>query len=226
MFKRPAGPSGLLRRLPAPAALVLAALCLLLPFMSASCSTDEPPRTQMRVTYTGSDVLTGGTPAIHYTDDAGRKPIHRLDDAEAEALLGPQPLSLPAQPVAWLAVALMLLALAATGLPSRLWRATSLGGLALAAAIVLFGSTVLARRDATDVVAGIFLRSGGSSTDPAPAVAEVRAWDSYDQVAATFRYGYGLWVAVAVLAVVGVAATVEALRSTPAEPAGPDIRSG
>ena len=48
----------------------------------------------------------------------------------------------------WLAVALMVAALAATALPSRIWRAAATAGLALAAAIVLSGATILARQDA------------------------------------------------------------------------------
>ncbi|MBL7255661.1 hypothetical protein [Paractinoplanes lichenicola] len=188
--------------------------------MSASCGADQSPRTQWRVTYTGADVMTGGAPEIYYTEDADREPIRRLSAAEVEQFLGPETLSLPAQPVAWSAAALLLMALAAAALPSRSWRATAVGGLALAAAIVLFGATVLARRDATDAVAAVFLQSGQPSAEPAPTVAEVRDWDSYDQVAASFRYAYGLWVAVAALAAIGVASTVDALRSTPRSASG------
>ena len=201
------------RRLAGPAGLIMAGLCLLLPFLSASCAVEEKPRVQWRVTYTGVDVLTGGRPEVAYTDDADRQPIRTMDEREANRVLGASPAPLPPQPVAWLAVALMTAALAAAALPSRMWRATATGGLALAAAVVLGGATVLARRDATDAVAAVL--SGLTSTRSTPRTAgpELRAWEYYDQVADTFRYGYGFWLALVALSAVGVASTVQAVRA-------------
>lgn len=183
--------------------LVLAGLCLLLPFLSASCAAEEPPRVQWRVTYSGVDVLTGGRPEVAFTDDADREPIHRLDDAEAVRVLGAPPTSLPAQPVAWLAVALLVAALAATALPSRSGRRTATAGLAVAAAVVLWGATALARQDATEAVSAVLSRLTTSSTAPAPTGS-----DHHVQV----RYAYGTWLALASLGAVGVANTVGALR--------------
>ena len=203
------------RRLAGPAGLILAGFCLLLPFFSASCEVQEQPRTQWRVTYTGVDVLTGGRPAFAFTDDADREPIRRFDDAEAERLLGAPLEPLPSQPVAWVAVALLAAALAATALPSRAWRTTATGGLALAAAVVLGGATVLARRDATDAVAAVLIRTGASGPTRAPTVPEVRDWGSYGEVSDMFGYAYGFWVAIALLVAVGVAGTVAALRPDP-----------
>lgn len=185
----------------------MAGLCLLLPFMSASCASEGPPSVQWGVTYTGVDVVGGGRPEVAFTDDADRKPIHALDDVEVRGLLGEPAPSLPPQPLAWLAVALMVAALAATALPSRTWRRTFTGGLAVAAAIVLFGATVLARRDATDAVATVLnqIAAPPSATPP-------REGENYDQVRDMFRYGYGLWIAIAVLAAVGLANTAGAGR--------------
>ncbi len=205
----------------------MAGLCLLLPFMSASCASEEPPRVQWRVTYTGVDVITGGRPEVAFTDDADREPIHTLDDAEVRGVLGRPPAPLPPQPVAWLAVALMAAALAATAVPSRTWRTTATAGLALAAAVVLCGATMLARQDATDAVAAVFSRITSPSSASPPKVPQLRQWESYGQVSDMFRYQYGFWIAIAMLSVVGVAGTVRVFRDpaydrdTTAPPDGP-----
>ena len=197
-------------RLASPAGLILAGLCLLLPFMSASCASEEPPYFQWRATYTGADVLTGGRPEVAFTDDARREPIRTLGDTEARTKYGALPESLPPQPVAWLAVALMVAALAATAVPSPMWRRTAVAGLALAAAVVLWGATVLARRDATDAVASVL--SGVGTSPRAPVSPELRRWEWYGQVSDLVHFGYGLWTALAVLAAVGVANTVGVIR--------------
>jgi hypothetical protein len=201
------------RRLAGPAGLIMAGLCLLLPFMSASCAAPGPPRVQWQVTYTGVDVLTGGRPAVAFTEDADREPMHDLDDAEIRRVLGAPPTPLPPQPTAWLAAALMVAALAATALPSRLWRRTATAGLSIAAAIVLVGATILARRDATDAVAAVLIGVAA----PPPSMSDIRAWESYGEVRDTFRYLYGFWLAVAALSAVGVANTVGALRKPAAD---------
>ena len=216
-------------RAASPAGLILAGLCLLLPFLSASCTAPEPPHAQWRLTYTGVDVLTGGRPSVAFTEDADREAIRRLDDAGTERALGKPPEPLPPQPVAWLAVALMAAALAATALPSRAWRTTATGGLAVAAAVVLSGATVLARRDATDAAAVIL--SGVVSPPLSGPSVQARSWEHYGQVSDLFRYEYGFWVAVAALTLVGVANTVAAVFPAPGVPrdpatAGPDASSG
>ena len=199
-------------RLASPAGLILAGLCLLLPFMSASCASEERPRLQWEVTYTGADVVTGGRPDVAFTSDADQEPIHRLDDAEVRELLGTLPGPLPPQPLAWLAVALMAATLAATAWPSHTWRMTATAGLALASAVVLGGATVLARRDATDAVAAVLSRFGTSSDESPSAVAELREWHRYAEVSDMFHYSYGFWIAVAALAAVGAANTVAVIR--------------
>jgi hypothetical protein len=203
------------RRLASPVGLIMAGLALLLPFMSASCASDQQPSMQWGATYTGVDVVTGGRPDVAFTDDADREPIHTLDDVEVIQLLGALPESLPPQPVAWLAAALMVAALGATALRSRGWRTTFTAGLALAAAIVLWGATTLARHDAADAFAAVFSRIGAPSGPP-PTVPELRDWEDYDRIRDAFRYGYGFWIAIVALLAVGTANTLVAGRDRPA----------
>jgi hypothetical protein len=201
-------------RLASPVGLVLAGLCLFLPFVSASCASPAEPRVQWQVTYTGADMLTGGRPDVAFTDDADAEPMRRLDDDGFRKVLGGPPAPLPSQPVAWLAVAILVASLAAWALPWRTWRTTLTGGLALAAAIVLAGATILARHDATDAVAAVLSRIGATAGPPL-SVPELREWESYAEVSKTFRYAYGFWLAILALSAVGVANTVEAVRHPP-----------
>ncbi|MET0419625.1 MAG: hypothetical protein ABW022_26720 [Actinoplanes sp.] len=135
-------------------------------------------------------------------------------------LLGKLPDPLPPQPTAWLAVALMAAALAATALRSRSWRTTATGGLAIAAAVVLWGAAMLARRDATDAVAAVLSRVTADPSSPPPPTAELRQWENYGQISDTFTFLYGFWLALAASAAVGVANTVAAVGRgrTAAEP--------
>lgn len=198
------------RRLVSPAGLVLAGLCLLLPFLSASCASEESPRTQWRITYTGVDVITGGVPDIAFTQDADEEPIREQSDAELASVLGAPPPALPSQLLAWPAAALLVAALAATALPSRRWRAAGTAGLAFAAAIVLGGATMLARHDAADAVAMTLSVANGSPQEAGPGL---REWDFYDRISGAFRYAYGLWACLAALVAVGVLDTVRVIRN-------------
>lgn len=196
------------RLLASPLGLLLAGLSLLLPFVGASCAAGDDPRTEWETTWTGTDLVTGGRPDVALSQDVEREPLRVLDAAELHDLLGDTSPDLPAQPVAWLAVALIVAALAATALPSRGWRLTATGGLAIAAAIVLWGAAMLARNDAADAVATV-LRNMGSSPRTG---ADPRDWENYGQVRDLFRFRYGLWIALVTLSAVGVANTVQALR--------------
>src|SRR5688572_3893986 len=107
------------RRLASPTGFVVAALCLLLPFVSASCSSEkfEVPEGQYqrwRVTYTGADLLTGGQPAVAWDDGYSGRGLRRLDEADLADLIGPLPAPLRPQPLAWLAVALIAAAVVGT----------------------------------------------------------------------------------------------------------------
>jgi hypothetical protein len=205
--------AGLLRRLGSPAGIILAGLCLLLPFLSASCSTEERSGVQWRATYTGVDILARGRPTIAYTDDAARQPIHTVDDAELHQVLGDPPPTLPPQPLAWLAVALMAAALVATALSAPRWRVTASAGLSLAAVVLLWGATMLARHDALDVVVKEIIRTDTPLSAPAATVDELRKWEQdQPKVGDLVRYDYGFWIAIAALSAVGVANTVRVLR--------------
>jgi hypothetical protein len=159
------------RRLSSPGGIVLAGLCLLLPFMSASCGVEQRSGVQWQATYSGVDVLTGGRPRIALTHDAAQEPIHVLDDAELRREIGQPPPPLPAQPLAWLAVAVMAAALATTALPAPRWRVTATAGLTLAAVVLLWGATMLARQDVTDAVAAVLSRTTATPSQPPPIVA-------------------------------------------------------
>jgi hypothetical protein len=203
----------LVRRLGSPAGIILAGLCLLLPFVSASCGTGQRSGVQWRATYTGIDVLAGGRPTVAFTDDAAKQSIHPLDDTELRRLLGNPPAPLSPQPLAWLALALMAAALAAAALPASRWRVTATAGLSLAAVVLLWGATMFARQDALDAVARELDRANTAPSAPPPTVGELRAWEQHNpKVGDLVHYEYGFWIAIAALSAVGVANTVRVLR--------------
>jgi hypothetical protein len=203
----------LARRLASPAGIILAGLCLLLPFVSASCGTGQRSGPQWRVTYTGVDILARGRPTVAFTDDADKQPIHTLDDAELRRLLGKPPAPLPPQPLAWLAVAVMAAALAATALPVPRWRVTATAGLTLAAVVLLWGATMFALQAATDAVIGELGQSNMAPSKPPPTVRELRNWEQHNpKVRDLVHHEYGFWIAIAALSVVGLANTMRVLR--------------
>ena len=203
----------LIRRLTSPAGILLAGLCLLLPFVSASCGTEQRSGVQWRATYTGVDVLDRGRPTIAFTDDAAKQSIHTLDDAELHQLLGEPPAPLPAQPLAWLAVALMAAALAATALPASRRRITATAGLCLAAAVLLGGAMMSVRQEALDAVVRQLARANAAPSALPPTVGELHRWEQGNpKVGDLVHYEYGFWIAIAALCAVGLANTVRVLR--------------
>jgi hypothetical protein len=200
-----------MRRLARPGVLLLVGVSLFLPFLTASCSEPGVRSAQWRVTYTGSDLVVGGRPDIDLTVDSELAPMRRLDDDGVRNLLGEPAPALPAQPMAWAAVALLLVLAATAALPAR-WRAPATAGSALAAAVVTWGAVELAKRDATDDLAARLMQLASTSRPSASSTEQVRQWDQYDAVHDLFRPGYGFWVAVASLAVLGVANVVQILR--------------
>jgi hypothetical protein len=203
----------LVRRLGSPAGIILAGLCMLLPFISASCGTEQRSGAQWRVTYTGVDVLARRRPTVAFTDDATKQPMHTLDDTELRRLLGKPPPPLPPQPLAWLAVALMATALAATTLPAPRWRITGTAGLTLAAGVLLWGATMFALQDAKDAMVRELGQSNMSPSKPPPTVRDLRNWEQDNPKARDLvHYEYGLWIAIATLSAVGVANTLRVLR--------------
>jgi hypothetical protein len=204
-------PGPWMRRLARPGVLLLVSISLFLPFLTASCDRPGVRSPQWRVTYTGADLVAGGRPDIDFTDDSELEPMRRLDGDGVRNLLGELAPALPAQPMALAAVALLLVLAASAALPAR-WRAPATAGSSLAAAVVMWGAVELAKRDAADDLAGRLMQVASTSRTPAPSTAQVRQWDQYDAVHDLFRAGYGFWVAVASLAVLGVANVVQVLR--------------
>ncbi|GIJ54959.1 hypothetical protein [Virgisporangium aurantiacum] len=197
------------RRFGSPVGLAGVLLCVLLPFLSASCSGDEATgadaaelRKTWRVTWTGTDILTGGRPDVAWADDA-TSPPRRLSDAEVVDLLGDRPSPLRPQPFGWAALVLVVaaLAVAASGVTRR--RAAITAGLALTGGLALLAATLLAREQATELVAEV-LRRGVTGSDPSAAGEPIRSWEYYPGVRDLFRFGIGFWLATGGLALVGM----------------------
>jgi hypothetical protein len=154
-------PRSLVDRLLSPAGFGLALLFFLLPFVSVSCGAqvDEPPnqgRHTYDVTFTGVDLLIGGSPDVSLTapDDAGQETTVRLDDegvAEFEAALIPgdnsQPLAIAAATVIFFGMTVSLV------LPLRRRVAVSFAVAATAAALLVVQVVVVAPGQAADVLA-------------------------------------------------------------------------
>src|SRR5690242_18608998 len=123
-----------LRRFGSPVGLAGVLLCLLLPFLSASCGGAAPELPQAgRLTWTGTDIVTGGRPDVYYTDHRAAAPPHRIGAAEVAKRFEKRPPPLRPQPWAWVAVALTVaaIAVAASGVTRR--RAAVTAGLTLVA---------------------------------------------------------------------------------------------
>jgi hypothetical protein len=205
----------LLRRLASPAGLALAVACLALPFLSASCSGDAPPdrpevRQQWQVSYTGTDILVGGEPDVAWADESRPGPPRRLSEAEVVDLIGQPATPLSPQPLAWLALALIAAAMAATALRGARQRATVTAGLALVAAVALYAGTLLARDQAVDAVAEVLRRVASGSA--APSSEPVREWEHHGWVGGRFRFEYGLWTAIGILLAVSLANAAQSIR--------------
>lgn len=197
-----------IRRFGSPVALAGVLLCLLLPFLTASCSgSEEPPDDPpvlpqaWRVTWTGTDILTGGRPDVAWADHGTGPPL-RISDAEVVDLLGDRPPPLRPQPFGWAAVVLVVaaLAVAASGVTRR--RAAITAGLALVGGLGLLAATLLAREQATELVAEV-LRRGATGSDPPPGE-PIRSWEYYAGVRDLFHFGFGFWLATGGLFLVGM----------------------
>jgi hypothetical protein len=200
----------LVARLFSPAGLALAALCLLLPFITAGCATGAPqglPAQQgqeWRVTYTGVDVLVGGQPEVAWADQTSNGQLRTLNEAELVKLIGQPPAPPGPQPLAWLAVALMAAALAVTALRATRRRAAVTAVLVLVAAVALYAATLLVREQAADAVAEV-LRSAMPSGAGRSSSAPIRDWEHFPWVRDRFELRYGCWAAIGTLLLVGMA---------------------
>lgn len=195
-----------LRRLASPAGLVLAALCLGLPFVTGACTGEPPPdvpgaRQQWRVTYTGLDVVAGGRPDVQWADQNSRGQLRRLDEAGVVALTGQPASPLRPQPLAWLAVALIAAGLGAAALRGPRRRAVVIATAALVSIVAIYGASLLAREQAIDDVARVLQRATPSAGEPdEELVGEYREF-IHDR----FQLDYGLWVTMGLLITVGLA---------------------
>ena len=198
-----------MRRYGSPVGLVGVLLCLVLPFLTASCSGTGPPgeepleqRQTWQVTWTGTDVLAGGRPDVAFAIGDNPSPPRRLGNAEVVELLGDRPAPLRPQPLAWAAVALIMTAIAVAASGETRRRAAVTAGLALVAGLALLAATLLAREQATEQVAEMLRRasvgSGASPTEP------VRSWEHYARTRGLFGFGYGFWLSTGVLLLVGM----------------------
>jgi hypothetical protein len=162
----------LVRRLISPAGLLLVALCFTLPFVAVSC--DDP--VQASVTYTGTDLLAGGTPSVSVAEDG-------VAEQDAEALPD-EPIAV--QPAAVVAMLAVLAGVLVAALPGR--RARVFGGTAAAAATValLAANQVLVQRH----LAGEVERELGSELPDGAAAGDF------------VETRYGFWLALALAAAV------------------------
>lgn len=208
--------SPLVRRLASPSGFLLVVLGLLFPFLIGSCSDLQPAgvppeqRQAWRVTYTGADLLTGGAPEVEIADYASRGRLRNLSDADMVRYLGHPPTPLSPQVLAWLALSLLVIGAALTATRRRQWKTWTAAGLSIAVAAALLKATLLARDQATDAVAGVLSRMGSLPDQPAP---PVREWEYYPAVHDMFRFGYGFWITVGILAALAVLHTAQALVS-------------
>jgi hypothetical protein len=203
----PMSRSALLRRLVSPAGLVLVLLALLLPFVSGACTPQtqtgvrQEQREGWRVTYDGTDMLVGGRPDVDFADESSNGRLRRLSDNDVRDLLGDARTKLDPQPLAWLAVALVVAGVVAGVVRSTRWRAVVTAALALAAGLSMVAATLLAREQAIDMAAAILQGIGAPRGQTPPSV---RNWEHYDQVRDMFRLRHGFWLATGVLLVVGM----------------------
>jgi hypothetical protein len=200
-----------LRRLTEPAVLALVVVCVLLPFISASCTSKDVPaqdRREWRVTYDGLDILVGGQPDVAMAEGG---PLRTLNRREIVDLIGSEPSALRPQPLAWLALALVATAAVVTATRQRRWHAATVAGLLLLATLALSAATLLAREQAIDAVAEV-LRPYIGSSQPEPPSTPIRQWEQYPWVRGRFRFGYGFWIAAGTLFLLGM---VNVARAVP-----------
>jgi hypothetical protein len=207
MSVNPISRSALLRRLASPAGLVLVLLTVLLPFVSGACTPQaqtgvpQEQREGWRVTYDGTDMLVGGRPDIEFADGSSNGRLRRLSGNDVRDLIGDARTKLDPQPLAWLAVALVVAGVAAGIVRSTRWRAVVTAALALAAGLAMVAATLLAREQSIDMAAAILQGIGAPRGQPPQSV---RNWEQYDQVRDMFRLRHGFWLATGVLLVVGM----------------------
>jgi hypothetical protein len=219
-----------------PTGFGLAVLCLLLPFVTASCSgaqieVPESHSQRWRVTYTGGDLLAGGQPDVAWDNSYSPGGLRPLDEAGLVDLIGQLPAPLRPQPLAWLAVALIATAVVGTAVwwQAR-WSRIVAAVAAMGAAVSLYAATLRARDHAIEATASVLRRAVRLSPDPP--LTPLEQWEYYPWVRDQFHLDYGLWIAIGLLLAVGginlglaVTGRTRTPGSPPQRPSGPGIRT-
>ncbi len=188
-------------------AFVLAGLCLLLPFLTISCS-EEGNGQSMRgsVSYTGVDLLVGGRMDVfaEVTDERGVVQRFDLADVDRSPMGGAVP-SIPRQTGTAVALGLLGLGVLLVLLPHAGWRRLLVAGVAVAAGVSLFLGALSGRAAMADMLTEVFVESA-------------------QRVRGRIGYGLGFWLAVGLPAAVVAVTLAGAFRVArpPAVPAAPE----
>jgi hypothetical protein len=181
----------LVRRLLSPAGFLLVAMCFLLPFVTVSCEMGTVDAT---ATYTGTDLVGGGVPdrTIPVEPELGRTDSGSVTLPE---LTGGDEQPIAVQPLAVIAMGLLVLGIAAAALPQAGPRAALAAGLAAVAALVLIVGQLVAKQWLTTKLAAA-LHDSGVAGKPSDMI----------------HTRYGFWVTLALLAAVAAGNTVALVR--------------
>ena len=201
------GPHSLARLL-SPVGFVLAALCMLLPFVTiridfeaASASMDGV----YQLSYAGHDMLWDGRPDLLLRQDQDGDPSNGLEELRFENFGGAYMFIAPRieqQPWLYVVAVLVCLGAAAAALPRQWLRAVVSAATALPAALALLAATVLARQGLIDALYALLAPDG--ETPPV-------------DLARFVHLGYGFWLALALLTFVGLGNVWYAVPGRPAE---------
>jgi hypothetical protein len=205
----------LLARLLSPVGFVLAALCVLLPFVtirvdgeaiSRTLENSPPLNGLYQLSYAGHDLLRDGRPDLLLRQEQDGDPSNGLEEFRFENFDGGYMLAAPRidqQPWLYVVAVLMGLGAAAAALPQQRLRAVIAAATALPAALAVTAATVRARQ----------MLIGALNPPPAPDV-EPPLFD----VASLIHFGYGFWLAVGLLTIIGLGSTWFAAPGRPVEP--------
>jgi hypothetical protein len=183
--------------------LAAAAICFLLPFLTASC---DPVHTQGMlgpdITYTGADMVLGGTGDLRVP--RYRPGGYRLEPSDDTTVLGGPQDRLPVEPFAVGAWVLIAAGIAATAIPTARLRAIASAGSALLAGLAVIAATERTRQHIADLFEARYPRLlsdiPGTTANAVEQMTHVR---------------YGYWTVLALLVLVGlgnVAVAVPAVR--------------
>lgn len=140
----------LVTRLLSPAGFVLAGLCLLLPFMTMSCSSkNQDAAVEMgTITFTGADLVVGGAPDLKLATEPspGTVEAEFLKDAQANPYLDGSPEGMTPQRSAIAAAALVVAGILISFVPWVRTRQIASAIFALAAAALFYDAFLSTRQ--------------------------------------------------------------------------------